>query len=290
MISKTINELLDSEATRGLKETSQKDLARYLGVFDKYCTKHKATIKTLTPDFFVTYMLTEHSDKNFDNKKSHVWALRKFGAYLHFTGRLPSNVTTVLHHPKKVIRPKLPEYLSEKEMRQLLTWCYELGSKRDFAIVSLLCCNGLRPHDLANVKRSQYNSQGAYFDGLVKGHWVKRTPLSDNMVKILDDYLETRTDDCDALFVNKQNRAITKDRVRDAVKKCAEYAGLEREVTPRILRHTFATHFSDRHNTILCGALLGHAHSKTTKVYAHLSPSYFRPLMNRHPFVFGAIS
>ena len=290
MISKTINDLLDSEATRGLKETTQKDLARYLGAFDKYCTKHKATIKSLTPDFFVTYMLDEHADKNFDNKKSHVWALRKFGAYLNFTGELSINVTTVLHHPKKVIRPKLPEYLSEKEMRQLLTWCYELGSNRDFAIVSLLCCNGLRPHDIANVKRSQYNSQGAYFSGLVKGHWIKRTPLSDNMVKILDDYLATRTDECDALFVNKQNKAITKDRVRDAVKKCAEFAGLERDVTPRILRHTFATHFTDRHNTILCGALLGHAHSKTTKVYAHLSPSYFRPLMNRHPFVFGAIS
>ena len=71
MISKTINDLLDPEATRGLKETPKKDLARYLGALDKYCTKHKATIKSLTPDFFVTYMLSEHSDKNFDNKKSH---------------------------------------------------------------------------------------------------------------------------------------------------------------------------------------------------------------------------
>ena len=290
MILKTIDELLESEAIRGLQDSSKKDLKRFLGTFGKYCTEKEASLKSLTPEFFITYMLDEHEDKNFSNKKAHVWALRKFGSYLNFTGLLPTNVAAVLHHPRKAIRPKLPEYLSEKEMRQLLSWCYEFGSKRDFAIVSLLCCNGLRPHDIANVKRSQYNSQGGYFDGLVKGHWIKRTPLSDIMVTVLDDYLQTRTDDCDSLFINKQSKAITKDRVRDAVKKCAEYAGLEREVTPRILRHTFATHFTDRHNTILCAGLLGHAHTKTTKVYIHVSPRYFRPLMNRHPLVFGAIS
>jgi site-specific recombinase XerD len=144
------------------------------------------------------------------------------------------------------------------------------------------------PVDVAGVKRSQYNSQGCYFDGLVKGQWIKRTPLSDATVTVIDNYLETRTDDCDSLFINKQNKPMTTDRIRDAVKQCGQYAGLER-VTPRLLRHTFATHFTDRHGTILCAAVMGHASTKSTKVYAHLSPRHFRPLMNRHPFIFGAL-
>ena len=86
MILKTIDELLESEAIRGLQDSSKKDLKRFLGTFGKYCTEKEASLKSLTPEFFITYMLDEHEDKNFSNKKAHVWALRKFGSYLNFTG------------------------------------------------------------------------------------------------------------------------------------------------------------------------------------------------------------
>ena len=54
MISKTISELLDSEATRGLSALTKQDLSRYLGAFGKYCTQQKASLKSLTPEFFIT--------------------------------------------------------------------------------------------------------------------------------------------------------------------------------------------------------------------------------------------
>ena len=54
MILKTIDQLLESEAIRGLQDSSKKDLKRFLGTFGKYCTEKEASLKSLTPEFFIT--------------------------------------------------------------------------------------------------------------------------------------------------------------------------------------------------------------------------------------------
>jgi site-specific recombinase XerD len=151
MIQEYIDELLDSEETRGLTDSTRKDLRRLLGKFSDYCRQKGAdAAESLTPQFIADYMLTEHAGKKFDNKKSYVWALRKLGHYLQFTGLLSDNIASALRHPRKPSRGPLADYLSLDEMRKLLTWCHEIGSKRDFAIVSLMCTNGLRPVDVAS--------------------------------------------------------------------------------------------------------------------------------------------
>jgi len=137
---------------------------------------------------------------------------------------------------------------------------------------------------LENIRLSQFFPERGYFVGLAKGRKNKRTPLSDSLILLLNRYVSSREDECEFLLVNSRGKQLRVATMQNLVKKAAHQAGLERELNPRMLRHTFATHFTDRHGTIMCKALLGHGSHSNTRVYAHVSPRRFHQTMNFHPF------
>jgi len=109
------------------------------------------------------------------------------------------------------------------------------------------------------------------------------------MAVILEGYLATRKDALPALFINDKGRPVTISWIQHMVRQAGRDAGIPFPLTPRHLRHTFATHAADRHGRFITSALLGHAHSCTTQVYVHLSPRYFRSIMNQHPYTMKGI-
>ena len=284
MINAIIEELLLEESTRGLADKSYGELKRNLNRFALWCEERIFEMKAITPQLFLTYLLDNFEDKGTSTKKSVVWSLRKFGAFLAFHHHLDNNPASALKHPKARPREKLPEYLSEREMRQLLLHCAKSKDSLKFTLVSLFLNTGLRPGDLEGITLFQYFPKRGYFTGIAKGRQNKQTPLSDSMILILDKYIENRQDLCGALLVNRHKKALKVPTMRQLVKEAAKEAGLTREVTPRMLRHTFATHLTDRHGTVMCKALLGHGSLRNTRVYSHLSPRRFRQVINLHPF------
>ncbi len=118
----------------------------------------------------------------------------------------------------------------------------------------------------------------------VKGDWVKKTPLSDQMTKILASHLASRKDNSPAVFINKKGSPLSESYIRRMVKEVGLEAELSFALTCRHLRHTFATHSVDKHGSVITKALLGHSKLATTRVYLHLCPGHFRGLMNLHPY------
>lgn len=284
-ISIFIDACLKTEADRNLSSTSLKELRRYLKELVEHCkSRGFSSISHLTPEFLKEFVESYWERGNCCLVKAMVWALRKFGGYLALVQALPNNPAQYLHHPKISKRAKLPEYLTERQLRQLLKTAARRHPFRDFVILSLFATTGLRPSELVSLTRDRVYLKEQRILIWVKGGWLKNTPLSAWMCAILQSYLVSREDGLPALFINDKARPVTLSFIQHMIKQAGKDAGIPFPLTPRHLRHTFATHAADRHGRVITGALLGHARPETTQVYMHLSPRRFQSIMNKHPY------
>ena len=285
MLHALIADCIENEKTFGLGEASLEELKRYLGGFADFCDEHLKRICELSPLFLKDYVDFRCKDTGPSVMKALVWSLRKFGSFLNLRQMLPENPAKPLQHPKFPLRKELPVYLSTDDLRKLLTSAAKKGNQRDFAILSLITGTGLRPGDIARIKRSDFDVTSQCIKGIVKGYWTKTTPLNTHLASLLVDYLSSRSDEEKSLFLTDRRKAVTVSWIQRMVKMAAREAQLEVPVTCNILRHTFATYAADRHGQTITRTLLGHQRMKTTAVYTHRSPRRYRPLMNRHPYV-----
>ena len=205
-------------------------------------------------------------------------------AYISLIQIVPENPARYLRHPKIPKRAHLPEYLSAGQLRQLLTKCATTRSFQDFTILSLVASVGLRTNEIVTLNRDKVYLTKKRVDLRVKGDWLKKNPLSDQMTKILATHLASREDNSPAVFINKKGSPLSESYVQRMGKKVGYEAELSFALTCRHLRHTFATHSVDKHGSLITKALLGHSKLATTRVYLHLCPSHFKGLMNLHPY------
>ncbi|UCG94254.1 MAG: tyrosine-type recombinase/integrase [Candidatus Aerophobus sp.] len=284
-ISVFVEACIKAEVDRNLSPLSLKELRRYLKELVEHCKGSGfSSISQLTPEFLKDFVEQYWERGNCCLVKAMVWALRKFGGYLALVQALPNNPAQYLHHPKISKRAKLPEYLTQRQLRQLLKTAASKHPFLDFVILSLFATTGLRSGELVSLKRDRVYLKEHRILIWVKGGWFKNTPLSTWMCAILESYLATREDDLPALFINDKGHPVTMSFIQHMIKDAGKDAGIPFPVTARHLRHTFATHAADRHGRLITSALLGHAHSRTTQVYMHLSPRRFQSLMNKHPY------
>ena len=284
-ISQLVDDCIEFEGNRGLAEKTLKELDRYLKELVEYCqSKGFYTPHDLSPQLLKDYVEGCWERGNFPLVKAVVWAIRKFGAYLSLIQIVPENPARYLRHPKIPKRAHLPEYLSTQQLRQVLTKCATTRSFQDFTILSLLASVGLRTNEIVTLNQDKVYLGKKRVDLKVKGDWVKKTPLSDQMTKILASHLASRKDNSPAVFINKKGSPLSESYIRRMVKEVGLEAQLSFALTCRHLRHTFATHSVDKHGSVITKALLGHSKLATTRVYLHLCPGHFRELMNLHPY------
>lgn len=210
--------------------------------------------------------------------------MRKFGKHLALLQVVKEDPARNLRHPKFHPRSELPEYLSAFQLKKLLEYAANNLEPRDFAIISLLATTGLRPNEIVICKRNNVHLNRHCIYVHVKGGWIKETPISASMAAVLTDYLTTREDDCQALFVNTRGRPVSVSWIQRIVKAAGKNAAILISLTCNHLRHTFATHTADKHGKIVTKALMGHQRLATTEIYTHLSQRHFKALMNLHPY------
>ncbi len=276
---------LNAELAASKEKNTLSELTRYLNDFSAYCEKHNVDSPDgITADSLYGFIEFRCKNKGPSLKKAVVWALRKFCNYLNLINVLKKNLASKLRHPKFTTRSELPTYLSESQTRKLIEYAALNLELNAFSILSLMLSTGLRPNEIVRIKKKDVHLDKRYFEVKVKGGWIKQSALSEPTVTILTKYLATRDDDCDALFVNKRRRPVSKSWLRQMLKSSAEKLGFSFSLTPNIIRHTFATHAADKHGKVITKALMGHRRLSTTEVYTHLSPRHFRSLMNHHPY------
>lgn len=179
---------------------------------------------------------------------------------------------------------RMIEYMDEKDLARLILAANTetLIGKRDRAILELLYSTGLRVSELCSLPRNIDLSRDEYsIRG--KGEKIRLVFFSDGARNAIRDYLASRTDTDDALFINMGKNAharqvkqeslrLTPRSVQRIVIHYAQKAGIMKSVTPHKLRHSFATDLL-RNGADLRSVqmLLGHANISTTQIYTHVT-------------------
>ncbi|MDJ0651996.1 MAG: site-specific tyrosine recombinase [Simkaniaceae bacterium] len=200
-------------------------------------------------------------------------ALHVFFRFLRREGVIEKDPTELLDLPK--IWQLVPEVLSGEEVEALLMapGGEEEEGMRDRAILETLYATGIRAHELCLLNVHDVGENTIRVLG--KGGKERIVPIGEEALCAIDAYLgKWRNDKGEKrpLFLSKRGKRLNRTTLWERVKFYAKQAGIEKEISPHTLRHSFATHLLDRGADLrVIQELLGHAAIGTTERYTHLS-------------------
>ena len=204
-----------------------------------------------------------------------VAAAKSFLKFMVETGKLRSDLAPNLASPQ--ISKSLPKPLSVSEVRRLLAEPAKLSTieaKRDRAMLELLYATGLRASELMALNVADIELKSGRVRSRGRNARERVLPLDQHIARLVGDYIDNARPDLlnneeeVALFLNRRGERLTRQGFWQIVQGYADRVGLDTKVTPRSLRHSFATHkLKGGADLQSVQELLGHAHISTTRAY-----------------------
>ena len=218
-------------------------------------------------------------------------ALRAFYKYAENEKLLPANVAENLSLPRRWHR--LPKALANDEIEKLLVseTPETPSSLCDQAILELAYASGLRLSELRSIRLEQLQLESGFVLVIGKGNKERVVPLGRKAVAAMQRYLDagrpklvTKRSPAN-VFLTKRGTPFSSVTLWLRVKRRATRAGIARNVTPHMLRHSFATHLLEHGADLrVIQELLGHANISTTEIYTHVAGSRLRDVHRKfHP-------
>jgi tyrosine recombinase XerC len=211
--------------------------------------------------------------------------LRSFFRFLIRDGYVSSNPLAGITSPK--LDKSLPIFLDVHKVTRLVEAPDNKGvfALRDRAILETLYSTGMRLSELTGLNLDRVDFIAGMVKVLGKGKKERLIPIGDKALRAIRDYLDLRTKEEKALFLNKNNRRLTGRGVQDLVSKYIRIISLKEKISPHTLRHSFATHLLDKGADLRSiQELLGHASLSTTQIYTHVTTERLKSVYNKaHP-------
>jgi len=219
-------------------------------------------------------------------------SMRSFFKFLILEKIIKENPTELLENPKT--GKKLPEFLTIEEIELLVNQIdrSKKEGERNLAIIEVLYGCGLRVTELIELKISEIYWEEGFIRIIGKGNKERLVPLGKIASKHLKIYLnEIRVHQkvkdlfVDHVFINKNGSKISRVMIFKIVKKLTEKAGIQKNISPHSLRHSFATHLVEGGADLRSvQEMLGHQSITTTEVYTHLDKNYLKQaILDHHP-------
>ena len=238
---------------------------------------------------------------NIKNKSSSVArklsTLRTFFNFLEQEGIVEQNPMGAISMPKQ--EQHIPVFLSVDEVFALLESpsTHEVSGVRDRAMLELLYSTGMRVSELVSCNMTDLDFDIEMVRVKGKGNRERMIPIGGPAVKALNDYFiqrdiqlkkclqQGRKFDRDAVFLNNRGSRLTTRSVERLIAEYGRKAGIDKPVTPHVLRHSFATHLLEMGADLRSvQELLGHASLSTTQKYTHLDMVHLMKVYDKaHP-------
>jgi integrase/recombinase XerD len=210
-------------------------------------------------------------------------SIRGYFAFLLEEGVLDIDPTDRLEPPKA--GRKLPDVLTIEEVQRVLDAPDEehVMFWRDKSVLEVLYATGMRVSEVVELKTSHLDLEEGLCTVFGKGSKERLVPLGGPARLSLTRYLRGIRPQLDSgkgegrVFLNRRGRPLTRATLWSLVKKYANKAGVEKNVSPHTFRHSFATHLLEGGADLAAvQELLGHADISTTQIYTHVDREYLR--------------
>ncbi|RRD39081.1 tyrosine recombinase [Leptotrichia sp. OH3620_COT-345] len=278
----------------------RKDIIQFMDYLQEYEEINDFDqIETITFRSFIAYLNSvDKRNKEIVSEKSvskrsinrKISALRTFFKYLQEKKIIKSNKVTYITMPK--FEKELPNVLSKEDIDRLrnVVNTEKLTGIRDRLIIELLYSSGIRASELIDLSEYMINIDEREIRVIGKGNKERITFFSENSKKWLEKYIEEKKKkyanyNKNTIFTNSKGEKLTTRSLRRLIADYAKKAEINKEVTPHVFRHTFATELLNNGVDIrYLQELLGHSSISTTQVYTHVSKALLKDVyMNTHP-------
>jgi integrase/recombinase XerD len=220
-----------------------------------------------------------------------VVALKIFFRFLTARSEVTADPTEGLALPR--IERYLPETLNEMQVERLIE---SIDTKiplglRDRAIIELLYASGLRISELANARLENFNVEERILRVTGKGNKTRLVPVGRKACEALAAYLSMERSKLvkprsgSDIFLSSRGTKLTTARIWQIVKRISRDSGLEKNIYPHLLRHSFATHLLGNGADLrIIQEMLGHADISTTQIYTHVDQQRLKAVHRQfHP-------
>ena len=248
---------------------------------------HNNNLLNLSEDDIRTFL---YNSKECSKTNAHyLTVLKSFYDYMLDLGYIKINPCENIKMPK--LEKNLPKFLSVEEVDKLLD--IDLKKPIDYrnkAMLEVLYATGMRISELLNLHLANYNENDASIKVMGKGSKERYLPLSDIAIKYLNLYLNEyrdyilKSNMSEYIFVNYNGKRMSRQGFFKILKSLCQKSGINKEISPHILRHSFATHLLNNGADLrIIQELLGHASISTTEIYSHISNEKIKIDYQKHP-------
>jgi integrase/recombinase XerD len=276
-----INDYLHSlKVERGLSDNTIISYRQELRRLNDYLTKAKITdVKKIDRYTILDYLNELKKTGRARSSSIHtISSLRKFFKYLLIVDKIEVDPMVNIDPPKSAHH--LPSVLTTEEVEKLLkvpNTSDPLGM-RDRTILEVMYATGLRVSELIALNLNELHLEMGLIETIGKGNKKRIIPIGDVAIKWLNQYINGPRSvllgdkTYNEIFLNQHGRPLTRQGIWKNLKAQVKKAGIEKNITPHTLRHSFATHLLENGADLrIVQELLGHADISTTQIYTHIT-------------------
>ena len=276
---------------KGLSSNTLESYKRDIVIYLDFLSRNKKSILKATRKDIEKFLgeRKEHGSKSrtVARNKVSIVNLYKFLVMENYLSKNPTDNLEVIR-----LKRVLPESLTTTEVDDLLSVHNEKTDKglRDKAIFELMYSSGLRVSEICSLKVDDISFEGKYLRICGKGKRERIVPINDRALDILQRYIQTsrvimvKGKKTSELFLNFRGDKISRVGIWKIVKETMKKSGIEKNIYPHTLRHSFATHLI-QHGADLRAVqrMLGHSDITTTEIYTHVDSSHLKKQIAKHP-------
>lgn len=231
---------------------------------------------------YITHLHKSYKQKTVKRK---IASIKAFYNYLEET-------EIIAESPFRKIKVKfketvtLPRIIPREEIEKLLNHMYQCLNEndkvshkhmlRDVAVIEVFFATGARVYEISNIREDSINLNTGLIRLMGKGGKERYVQISNtSILEVLKKYYdenEQAIKKSGYFFVNNRESRYTEQSIRLMLKKYTKQAGIERNITPHMFRHSFATYLIEEGVDVSCvQQILGHSSIKTTQIYIHIA-------------------